>query len=213
MAIGRLLGDNWLVATGYVDAGLVEDARRAVKALAEHHNADGRCRLRPPAGLGESAKHTGAEIPEAYFKCEKQATEWAIAHMRQRGSVARLFEEPDDDFPDMRVPGEDYTYAAYVIAVPSLLARLEDEGRDRETAATSSGAQHSHAADAPSHSTDGKTSQADRCPMCGRPVKANWVVCPDAACGAILQRRCPACGEDVEPGWPKCPVCRSSLPS
>jgi predicted amidophosphoribosyltransferase len=50
---------------------------------------------------------------------------------------------------------------------------------------------------------------ADSCPECGKPVEADWQVCP--YCGKKMKAECPECGKAAEPDWVACPHCGASL--
>lgn len=49
-----------------------------------------------------------------------------------------------------------------------------------------------------------------RCPSCGEPVGAQFLVCPK--CGARLRPSCPSCSFPVEESWNVCPRCAAPLP-
>lgn len=48
------------------------------------------------------------------------------------------------------------------------------------------------------------------CLECGKPVEADWQVCP--FCGTRTKAECPECGKAAEPDWVACPYCGASLP-
>ena len=52
------------------------------------------------------------------------------------------------------------------------------------------------------------------CPECGKPIKAEWIVCP--YCRTKLSEEtkvtvCPKCGKQVAFDWKACPACAANL--
>lgn len=43
------------------------------------------------------------------------------------------------------------------------------------------------------------------CPSCGKPVKENWLLCPN--CHTKMKKKCIACGGLMELQWNICPIC------
>jgi hypothetical protein len=62
-----------------------------------------------------------------------------------------------------------------------------------------------------SESARSSTSNAPRCPSCGRPTKAGSRFCD--ACGATLPSTCPKCGRPLRPQSKFCDGCGASLGS
>jgi RNA polymerase subunit RPABC4/transcription elongation factor Spt4 len=47
----------------------------------------------------------------------------------------------------------------------------------------------------------------DTCAACGKPVEAEWKVCPFCKAAIIRERLCGNCGRKLEPEWNACPFC------
>ncbi len=47
------------------------------------------------------------------------------------------------------------------------------------------------------------------CPQCGRPVKAEFIICPH--CHRQLRNVCTRCGRALEPDWTICPYCTTPV--
>jgi RNA polymerase subunit RPABC4/transcription elongation factor Spt4 len=47
----------------------------------------------------------------------------------------------------------------------------------------------------------------DTCAACGKPVEAEWKVCPFCKAALVRERRCGNCGRKLEPEWNACPFC------
>jgi predicted amidophosphoribosyltransferase len=47
----------------------------------------------------------------------------------------------------------------------------------------------------------------DTCAACGKPVEAEWKVCPFCKAAIVRERRCGNCGKKLEPEWNACPFC------
>ena len=50
-----------------------------------------------------------------------------------------------------------------------------------------------------------------KCPDCGKPMEADWKVCP--YCATPMAAQCPECGKAIEADWKACPYCGTSLGS
>lgn len=51
----------------------------------------------------------------------------------------------------------------------------------------------------------GARGPAERCPRCGAPVAADYVLCPE--CHTALQAACPECRRPLKASWTRCPYC------
>ncbi|GAB6392388.1 MAG: zinc-ribbon domain-containing protein [Treponematales bacterium] len=47
----------------------------------------------------------------------------------------------------------------------------------------------------------------ETCAACGKPVEAEWKVCPFCKAALVRERRCGNCGRKLEPEWNACPFC------
>jgi hypothetical protein len=88
--------------------------------------------------------------------------------------------------------------------------RLEREAREEEPLQAEAATEEATMIeDVPDAEAVAETAITDKCPSCGKPVEADWMVC--AYCAASLAAQCPECERAIEADWRVCPYCGTAL--
>ena len=51
----------------------------------------------------------------------------------------------------------------------------------------------------------------NKCRACGKPIEAEWLVCPYCTAEILRERLCAHCGKKLEPDWVICPFCKTEV--